>query len=423
MNLADMESVDEQLTAYLDGELPPLEATALERSLVDNERLRLRLAELRHAYDLLDEIPETPHDQRFTKSTMELVIKDLSTTAPFAEGSAAVVSAKPRDWWAWPRIMMLMGLFTVLGAMTAFAMSFVKAGLELRELGLIAGVRGLEDVHEVNIAVRLSQETELLDVLREDLGDRLVPPPPDSVWQRKAWVQSLTSTQVSRLESGRERMTKLDRETLTRLAAMETQIERLPEHEKIQETVHLLGLVLDGIGSSRRLDMEAMKSEQRYKFLREQLFLKAAAYYGSHMQPSDATALAQWDVKFFRPALIQELQTNRPMDTRDLLGLLLYRRYPQREIEIDGQEELIAELTSNLSKTGKKLIEGVNKADQVRVLNIWLFPPAATKSLLDGYDKLDLDSRDRLDLWDPQQVKRTIERTTGGATPRGPRRP
>ena len=302
MNLADMESVDEQLTAYLDGELPPLEATALERSLVDNERLRLRLAELRHAYDLLDEIPETPHDQRFTKSTMELVIKDLSTTAPFAEGSAAVVSAKPRDWWAWPRIMMLMGLFTVLGAMTAFAMSFVKAGLELRELGLIAGVRGLEDVHEVNIAVRLSQETELLDVLREDLGDRLVPPPPDSVWQRKAWVQSLTSTQVSRLESGRERMTKLDRETLTRLAAMETQIERLPEHEKIQETVHLLGLVLDGIGSSRRLDMEAMKSEQRYKFLREQLFLKAAAYYGSHMQPSDATALAQWDVKFFRPA-------------------------------------------------------------------------------------------------------------------------
>ena len=421
MNLPDMESVDEQLTAYLDGELPPFEATALERSLVDDERLRLRLAELRHAYDLLDEIPETPHDQRFTKSTMELVIKDLSTTAPFAEGSDAIVTVKHRDWWAWPQIMVLIGLFTVLGAVTAFAMSYVKAGLELRELGLIAGVRGLEDVHEVPIAVRLSQETELLEVLREDLGDRLVPPPPDLVWQRKAWVQSLTPTQVSRLESGRERIAKLDRETLTRLAAMESQIESQPEHEKIQETVHLLGLVLDGIGSSRRLDMEVMTSEQRYRFLREQLFLKAAAYYGSHMQPSDATALAQWDLKFFRPALMQELQPNRPMDTRELLGNLLLRRFSRREIEIDGQEELIAELTANLSKTGKKLIEGVNKADQIRVLNIWLFPRAATSTLLDVYDKFDLDFRDRLDLWDP--AKRTIERSTGGATLRGPRRP
>ncbi len=419
MNFPDMESVDEQLTAYLDGELPPLEATALERSLVDDERLRLRLAELRHAYDLLDEIPETPHDQRFTKSTMELVIKDLSTTAPFAGKSEAVVAAKPRDWWAWPRILVLIGLFTAIGAVTAFAVSFVNTGLELRELGLIAGVRGLEDVHEVNIAVRLSQETELIEVLREDLGDKLVPPPPDSVWQRKAWVQSLTSTQVSRLEIGRERIAKLDQETLTRLSAMETQIESLPEHEKVQETVHLLGLVMDSVGSSRRLDMEAMKSEQRYRFLRERLFFKAAEYYGSHMPPSDATALAQWDVKFFRPALIQELQTNRPMDTRDLLGLLLYRRFPQREIEIEGQEELISELTNNMSNTGKKLIEGVNKADQIRVLNIWLFPPAVTNALLDGYDKYNLDSRDRLDLWDPQTAKRTIERVT----PRVPRRP
>ena len=419
MNLPDMESVDEQLTAYLDGELPPLEATALERSLVDDERLRLRLAELRHAYDLLDEIPETPHDQRFTKSTMEIVIKDLSTTAPFAEKSEAVVGAKTRDWWAWPRILVLIGLFTAIGAVTSFAVSLVNTGLELRELGLIAAVRGLEDVHEVNIAVRLSQETELIEFLREVLRDKLVPPPPDSVWQRKAWVQSLTQTQVSKLENGRERMTKLDQETLTRLTAMQSQIENLPEHEKVQETVHLLGLVLDSIGSSRRLDMEAMKSEQRYKFLRERLFFKAAEYYGSHMQPSDATALAQWDVKFFRPALIHELQTNRPMDTREALSVWLFRRFPQREIEIEGQEELISELASNMSNTGKKLIEGVSKADQIRVLNIWLFPPAVTNVLLDSYDKYNLDARDRLDLRDPQTARMNMERVT----PRGPRRP
>ena len=80
MNPADLESVDEQLTAYLDGELSAEEASRIENRLVDDEGLRVRLAELRKAYDLLDELPETPHNQRFTRSTLELVIKDLSVT-------------------------------------------------------------------------------------------------------------------------------------------------------------------------------------------------------------------------------------------------------------------------------------------------------------------------------------------------------
>jgi anti-sigma factor RsiW len=77
MNQPDMELLDEQLTAYLDGELSADESLAVERSLVHDERMRLRMVELRRAYEMLDEIPETPHSQRFTKSTLELVIKDV----------------------------------------------------------------------------------------------------------------------------------------------------------------------------------------------------------------------------------------------------------------------------------------------------------------------------------------------------------
>lgn len=47
MNAPSTEEIDEQLTAYLDGELSPEESFALESRLVDDERLRLRLAELR----------------------------------------------------------------------------------------------------------------------------------------------------------------------------------------------------------------------------------------------------------------------------------------------------------------------------------------------------------------------------------------
>ncbi len=417
MNLPDMDSVDEQLTAYLDGELPPIEATALERSLVDDERLRLRLAELRQAYDLLDEIPETPHNQKFTKSTMELVIKDLSMTAPFAASSDVDVKSNLRDWWVWPRVMVLIAAFAVAGSLAAIAVSFVNARRELRDLGLFAGIRGLEDVNEVNIAIKLSQETVALAVLKDSLGDRLLPPPPDSIWQRKTWVQSLTPIQVSRLENGRERIGRLDPATVKRLAAIESEIESLPDHKMIQETVHLLGLVMDGIGNSRRLDMEAMKPEQRYAFLKEELYFKAANLYATRMTTTDREALSEWDHNFFQPALREELQ--RPWDTGQLLFYLFISR-GRDELELDGQEELIRELSTGLSPIPKKMIESLSKKNQIDVLRLWLFPDSPTNALLDSYDKLGDDERDKQDLADPGEVKRMLQRRTRGAS-RGPR--
>ncbi len=425
MNLPDMESIDEQLTAYLDGELTPAEASSLERNLVDDEKLRLRLAALRQAYDLLDEIPETPHNQRFTKSTLELVIKDLSTTTRFTNGSQPKLQDKPIDWWAWPRVTVLLGGFVILGVAAAVAINFENTRRELKELGLIAGIRGLEDVNELKTAVKLSKETEVFGVLRDNLSEKLIPPPPDSTWQRKTWVQGLTPNQISRLDSGRERLSKLDRETRTRLAAIESQIEALPDHKQIQETVHLTGLVLDSLGSAKRLDMEVMKSEQqRYEFLKELLCMKAAEFYAARIPNEDAAALEQWDSAAFNPALIVAVLPDRPMamDTRSLLGQLLFRR---RIDHLEDQDSLIAELTSKLSPTAKKLIEGVNKSEQIKVLNIWLFPNStvsSTETLIDYYDKMDndiwRDFRDRIDLVDPQDVRRRIFQPRGSRSGR-----
>ena len=424
MNLPDMESIDEQLTAYLDGELSPAEASSLERNLVDDEKLRLRLAALRQAYDLLDEIPETPHNQRFTKSTLELVIKDLSTTTRFTSGSEPKVHAEPTDWWAWPRVTVLLATFVILGVVAAIAINFENTRRELKDLGLIAGIRGLEDINELKTAVKLSKETEIFAVLRDNLSEKLIPPPPDSTWQRTTWVQGLTPNQISRLDSGRERLSKLDRETRTRLAAIESQIESLPDHNQIQETVHLTGLVLDSLGSSKRLDMEVMKSEQRYEYLKELLCMKAAVYYAAHIPPEDVSALEQWDLATFNPALVLAVGLDRPMeamDTRSLLGQLLFRK---RIDHLEDQDSLIAELTAKLSPTAKKLIEGVNKAEQIKVLNIWLFPNltvSSTESLIDYYDKMDndiwRDFRDRIDLVDPQDVRRRLFPARGSRRP------
>jgi negative regulator of sigma E activity len=417
MDQPEMEQIDEQLTAYLDGELSSSEAAELETSLVGDERLRIRLAQLRQAYDLLDEVPETPHNQRFTKSTLELVIKDLSTSPVQPQANQKIASTKlsaiPWSRRAWPKLLVLVGACAIAGAVTASVVTMIDTRRQLQELGMIAGVHGLKDVSEVSIAAKLSQEKELMAVLRQQFADKLVPAPPDSIEQRKSWVQSLTQKQISRLEDGRQKISKLSREERTRLAAIENEIEQLPDHRQIQEAVNLIGLVLDGIGSSRRNEMDSMKSEQRYEFLRELLYQKAARYYADLIPPSDRSALEKWDLDTFRPALqiavLSELpartaESTRSMNTRELLVELLIRR---RIDQIQELEPLVNELLVHLSPTAKKIMEGVDKSERMRVLNVWLFP---TDTPLDAYDKMDKDARDRLDLSDPEQARRRLER-------------
>ena len=418
MNLPDMEQIDEQLTAYLDGELSPAEAAALETSLVDDERLRIRLAELRQAYDLLDEVPETPHNQRFTKSTLELVIKDLSVTPKQPQSNQTAVSpksfVKQKSKRTWPTLLGLIVVCAVTGAAIASVVATIETRRQLQELGLVAGIHGLKDVNEVSVAVKLSQEKELMAVLKQHFADKLVPAPPDSIEQRKSWVQSLTQKQVSRLDDGREKIGKLSRQERTRLAAIENEIELLPDHRQIQEAVSLIGLVLDGIGSSRRNEMDSMKSEQRYEFLREQLYQKCAKYYADLIPPSDKAALEKWDLETFRPALqlamLSELpigteESTRKLNTRELLVELLFRR---RIDLIQELEPLVNDLLANLSPAARKILEGVDKSERMRVvLNMWLYP---ADTPLDAYDKMDKDARDRLDLSDPEMARRRLER-------------
>lgn len=70
-DLVDREG--QQLVAYLDGELDEETNRDIERRLSDDPEYRLRLQQLQHAWDLLDELPRLNCDEGFTRSTVEFV--------------------------------------------------------------------------------------------------------------------------------------------------------------------------------------------------------------------------------------------------------------------------------------------------------------------------------------------------------------
>jgi anti-sigma factor RsiW len=71
--LAETTSIDEEIVAYLDGELDSESEARVARRLSDDPAYRLRLNQLQQAWDLLDNLRGTEADDEFTASTVAMV--------------------------------------------------------------------------------------------------------------------------------------------------------------------------------------------------------------------------------------------------------------------------------------------------------------------------------------------------------------
>ncbi|GIW93437.1 MAG: hypothetical protein KatS3mg110_1478 [Pirellulaceae bacterium] len=65
--------LDEELVAYLDGELDAESTRRLEERLEHDQQLRERLVQLQATWDLLDSLPSAEADAQFTQTTVSMV--------------------------------------------------------------------------------------------------------------------------------------------------------------------------------------------------------------------------------------------------------------------------------------------------------------------------------------------------------------
>lgn len=72
-SLAEASTIDEELVAYLDGELTPEQSTRIERRMAEDPAYRARLNQLERAWDLLDTLNRSEADDDFVHSTVEMV--------------------------------------------------------------------------------------------------------------------------------------------------------------------------------------------------------------------------------------------------------------------------------------------------------------------------------------------------------------
>jgi anti-sigma factor RsiW len=151
--LGEVGSIDEELVAYLDGELDAQAAAQVERRLAEDAGYRSRLAQLQRAWDLLDTLQRTEADDQFVHSTVAMVAVQASEEAKSQE-----MKAVRRRGFAW---LALAGL-VVISATTAFAVlqhRLSRTNRQLvRDLPVIEHVDEYRNIDSVEFLKQLERE-------------------------------------------------------------------------------------------------------------------------------------------------------------------------------------------------------------------------------------------------------------------------
>jgi hypothetical protein len=417
MSDRDSDAIDEELTAYLDGELSAEDSAALEGRLVGQESLRMRLAELRRAYDLLDELPEVSHSKSFTQTTIEMVVADVKRSGVTAVTPTESLAGKfpigkwLERWFSMPYAWGLLALAVAFGVGLGVTASRLEGRRELGRLDLASNMPGLYDAGEIAVIEELARDRELIEYLQQHFRDVLIPMVPRSYDERRSWVRSLNSIQMAKLDGARELVGKYPPEVRERLEAVQEQIDLQSNAEDLNLAARMVGVVLDTMPTSKRRVLEELKTAPRIRFIQEQLSFRAAIFYAADLQGTDAEVLDEWSKTMLLPSIMANMPfLRRETDVKSALMTLNSARPVEEGFRLDNQDALISDLAGRLSSFPRRLLESIDQSDQLLVISTWMIPEGvnSTSRLLEIYERQRRETQDEIDLLDPKEIRRVL---------------
>ncbi|MCC6511697.1 MAG: hypothetical protein IT423_21535 [Pirellulaceae bacterium] len=209
---------DELLVAYLDGELDGQSVSELEGKLASDSKLRLRLDQLRSAWDLLEELPVSLPNPNFAQSTIEMV----AMSAAVLDATPATKRVQRRRWLA--PLLVLPMLFAI-GYIATRGWQRWQERQAIEMLHVLADWDALEAVGSYEWFEKLREVKDLTRVARRtsnsELSIGVVPP---TISERRAWIAELSPTDRDRLSANLDKFKQFKR---PELAAQHAQIVEL----------------------------------------------------------------------------------------------------------------------------------------------------------------------------------------------------
>ena len=224
-----VDPLDEQLTAYLDGELPPEEARALEQRLARDVTVRERLRELAGAWDLLDNLPRTTVDESFAKTTVAMVavaaqedLAELQTTAP----------RQKRQQWLGQAAGITAALLLGYASFTWFWPDPNKALLS--DLSLVENWQLYQEADSLEFLSKLDRAGLFWSENASTSEPALLVPPTNE--ERKMYVNQLSEGQRTELRRKQETFDKLASQEQQQLRELDVALQTAPNSARLSRS-------------------------------------------------------------------------------------------------------------------------------------------------------------------------------------------
>jgi hypothetical protein len=273
---AEPDPIDAELIAYLDGELEPSAARALEDRLDADPKLRARAEGLKRSYDLLDFLPKPEPSPTFATRTMDKL--PVSGPKPAVSSSSAVtmtpaplsslaLAAPPRRGtpWAWAAgLLLVAGLALGAGYLgTAALRTHVFPPAEPREPGTdslsVSEVRAIANL-PLYAAV---DDLDFLNQLTapEFFGDELSPPE----WLLPSQPLEVDKPTDPELQSLFRAFRELPAERQEKIRTLDQQIHALepPKRDRMLRLLETYAAWLQRLPDSDRRDVLAANSSSK----------------------------------------------------------------------------------------------------------------------------------------------------------------
>lgn len=147
------DAVQEELVAYLDGELDAAARARVEERLTEDEDYRQKLMRLERAWNVLDALPRTEADAKLTHSTIEMV-----TVAAREELHDADRAAARRKWIGWMTGVLALVIAAFLGYRAVNRVASRPNEQLVQDLPVIENVELYRHVDSVDFLRQLEQE-------------------------------------------------------------------------------------------------------------------------------------------------------------------------------------------------------------------------------------------------------------------------
>jgi hypothetical protein len=264
--LSDVPSLEEDLVAYLDGELDDPGSKRLEERLASDESARERLRALATSWNLLDHLPRAAMDEAFTRTTVELVVAEARKE--IAAEQAALPTRKRRRWIA----AAVAGLAAAMVGFTAVVVAWPDKNEQLlRDLPVVQNLEQYEVLPQADSIKFLrdleSQELFVADAWAAENPDSQLPIDedgvltPDEVATRRAFVEELPPERKVQLRKLYERFKGRPEDEQDRLRELDVVLRSDPNESRLRAVLQSYHDWLPTLTPLERAELLALPAE------------------------------------------------------------------------------------------------------------------------------------------------------------------